>query len=135
MADYTIQVNAKDNTKGTFNSIQGGLGGLTADAGKFKAALGAAGAALAAFGVGAKIKGAIDDFDNLAKSARTAGAAASNEAFKGRKHCKQQWEKQVLMRLHLKEPAQTTSRLKAGTEGQNGYLRQLLTNWVIQYLM
>jgi hypothetical protein len=61
MADYTININAKDNTKAQFSNINTGLAGMTAGAGKFKAALGAAGAALAAFGIGAKIKGAIDD--------------------------------------------------------------------------
>ena len=122
MADYTIQVNAKDNTKGTFNSIQGGLGGLTAGAGKFKAALGAAGAALAAFGVGAKIKGAIDDFDNLAKSARTAGAAASNEAFKGFQVLQTAMgEAGIDAATFERAMLQTTSRLKAGTEGQKSF--------------
>lgn len=83
MADYTIQINAEDKTKGTFNNVEAGLGRMTASAGKFKAAIGAAGAAIAAFGVGSAVKGAIDDFDNLAKAARAAGATASGEAFEG----------------------------------------------------
>lgn len=122
MADYTIQVNAKDNTKGTFSSINTGLGGLSTSAGKFKTALGAAGAALAAFGVGAKIKGAIDDFDNLAKSARTAGSAASNEAFKGFQVLQTAMgEAGIDAATFDRAMLQTTSRLKAGTEGQKSF--------------
>ena len=33
MADYTININAKDNTSKQFNKINGGLAGMTAGAG------------------------------------------------------------------------------------------------------
>lgn len=122
MADYTININAKDNTKAQFGNINTGLAGMTAGAGKFKAALGAAGAALAAFGIGAKIKGAIDDFDNLAKSARMAGATASNEAFKGFQVLQTAMgEAGIDAATFERAMLQTTSRLKAGTEGQKSF--------------
>jgi hypothetical protein len=122
MADYTININAKDNTKAQFSNINTGLAGMTAGAGKFKAALGAAGAALAAFGIGAKIKGAIDDFDNLAKSARMAGATASNEAFKGFQVLQTAMsEAGIDAATFERAMLQTTSRLKAGTEGQKSF--------------
>ena len=122
MADYTININAKDNTKAQFGNINTGLAGMTAGAGKFKAALGAAGAALAAFGIGAKIKGAIDDFDNLAKSARMAGATASNEAFKGFQVLQTAMGEACIDAATFERAMlQTTSRLKAGTEGQKSF--------------
>jgi hypothetical protein len=83
MADYNININAKDNASGSINKIQGGLGGLTAGAGKFKAALGAAGAALAAMGAVKVVQDQINSMDALAKSARAAGAAAGEDAFRG----------------------------------------------------
>jgi len=83
MADYNININAKDNASGPIKKVSGGLGGLTAGAGKFKAALGVAAGALAALGVVKIVGDKINEFDSLAKSARAAGAAASGEAFKG----------------------------------------------------
>lgn len=83
MADYNINIKATDNASGSINKIQGGLGGLAAGAGRFKAALGAAGAALAALKVGQIVQGQIDSMDNLAKAARSAGAAAGEDAFRG----------------------------------------------------
>ena len=82
MADYDIVINAKDNTKGPLSKVGGQLDGLSKKAGGFKAALGVAGAALAAFGVVSKIGDTINQFDELAKRARTVGAA-TQESFKG----------------------------------------------------
>lgn len=122
MADYTIQINAKDNTKKTFSNIESGLGGLAAGAGRFKAALGAAGAAFAAFGVGAKVKGAIDDFDNLAKSARAAGATASGEAFRGFQVLQTAMgEAGIDAGTFDRAMLNTVQRLQKGTEGAKGF--------------
>ena len=122
MPDYTITINAQDKTKGTFQTVESGLGKLSTGAGKFKAALGAAGAALAAFGVGAKIKGAIDDFDNLAKSARMAGAAASEDAFKGFQVLQTAMgEAGIDAATFERAMLQTTSRLKEGSEGGKAF--------------
>ena len=82
MADYDIVINAKENTKGPLSKVGGQLDGLSKKAGGLKTALGVAGAALAAFGVVSKIGDTINQFDELAKRARTVGAA-TKESFKG----------------------------------------------------
>lgn len=122
MADYQININAKDNTKQTFGKVEKGLGGLAAGAGKFKVALGAAGAALAAFGVASKIQGTIDDFDALAKRARAAGAAAGGEAFRNFQILGQAMnEAGVDAATFDRAMLQTTSRLQKGIEGQKSF--------------
>ena len=122
MAEYQININAKDNTKQTFGKVEKGLGGLAAGAGKFKAALGAAGAAFAAFGVASKIQGTIDDFDALAKRARAAGAAAGGEAFKNFQVLGQAMnEAGVDAATFDRAMLQTTSRLQKGIEGQKSF--------------
>jgi len=122
MADYNININAKDNTTGTINRISGGLGGLTAGAGKFKAALGVAGAAFAAFGAVNVVQGKIDEFDSLAKAARAAGAAASNEAFQGFQVMKQAMnEAGIDAGTFDRAMLNTTQRLQKGAEGAKGF--------------
>ncbi len=122
MSEYNINITAQDKTTGTFNKVNTGLAGMTAGAGKFKAALGAAGAALAAFGVASKVQDTINQFDDLAKSARMAGAAASNEAFQGFQVMKQAMnEAGIDAATFDRAMLQTTSRLKAGTEGQKSF--------------
>ena len=74
MADYTIQINAKDNTKQTLQNVDKGLDKATKRALMFKGALGIAGVALAGLGAITGVKKIIDDMDNLAKRARTVGA-------------------------------------------------------------
>jgi phage-related protein len=124
MADYTVKIDAKDNASGTINKISGGLGGLTAGAGKFKAALGVAAGALAALGAVSVIGNKINEFDDLAKAARTAGAAASNEAFQGFQVMKQAMnEAGIDAATFDRAMLQTTSRLKAGTEGQKSFAK------------
>jgi hypothetical protein len=122
MADYKIKINAEDNTKGAISSINKGLGGLSVSAGKLKGALVAAGGALAAFGVANKVKDTIDSFDNLAKSARMAGAASSEAAFKGFQVLQTAMgEAGIDAATFERAMLQTTSRLKAGTEGQKSF--------------
>jgi len=120
--NYNIDITAKDNTKGAIGSVGGGLDGLTAKSNKFKAALGVAGTALAAFGVVKGIQTTIDNFDSLAKSARAAGAAGSNEAFQGFQVMKQAMnEAGIDAATFDRAMLQTNSRLKAGTEGQKSF--------------
>lgn len=122
MADYQININAKDNTKGAMNSISAGLGGLSAKAGKFKAALGVAGGALAAFGAASKVQDTIDDFDALAKRARAAGSAAGGEAFKNFQILGQAMnEAGIDAGMFDRAMLQTTSRLQKGLEGGKGF--------------
>lgn len=122
MADYNININAKDNATGPINRISGGLGGLTAGAGKFKAAIGVAGAAFAAFGAVSVIQGKIDEFDSLAKSARAAGAAASEDAFQGFQVMRQAMnEAGVDAGTFDRAMLNTSQRLQKGMEGGKGF--------------
>lgn len=122
MADYKINITAEDKTKGVFGSIGSGLDGLTSKVGGFKSALGIAGAALASFGAVNKIKDTIDSMDNLAKSARLAGATASEDAFKGFQVLKQAMnEAGVDAGTFERAMLQTTNRLQKGIEGSKSF--------------
>ena len=124
MADYNINITAQDNTKGAFSSIDKGLAGLGISAGKVKAAFAAAAGAFAISATIGKVTETIDSMDNLAKSARTAGAAASNEAFQGFQVMKQAMnEAGIDAGTFDRAMLQTTTRLKAGTEGQKSFAK------------
>ena len=120
--NYTIDINAKDNTKGAMGSVGGGLTTLNNKASKLKLALGAAAVAGAGIMAGKAVLGAIDNMDALAKSARAAGAATSNEAFQGFQVMKQAMnEAGIDAATFDRAMLQTNSRLKAGTEGQKSF--------------
>ena len=118
-----------NNTKKAFGEVQGSLnnvnskfGGLTSSVGKFKAALGVAAAGFAAFGVVSKVQDTINQFDDLAKSARTANAAVSEEAFQGFQILgKAMAEAGIDAATFERAMLQTTNRLQAGIEGQKSY--------------
>ncbi len=119
--NITITADASQAKKGISNTDKG-LAGLTASAGRFKAAIGIAAAAIGAMAVAGKIQDTIDSMDNLAKSARAAGAASSNEAFQGFQVMKQAMnEAGIDAATFDRAMLQTTSRLKAGTEGQKSF--------------
>ncbi len=102
--------------------MKGKVGGLASGAGKLKMALGAAAGALAAFGIVRGLQGQIDQFDNLAKSARAAGSAATNEAFRGFQILqKAMAEAGIDAATFDRAMLQTSSRLQAGVEGQKSY--------------
>ena len=86
MADYTININAKDNTRGALSKVDAGLDKARQKALSFK---GAWWAGTRAFGIGAKIKGTIDDFDVPAAQNGWTGPNGSWLLIK------QQWQKQV----------------------------------------
>ena len=122
MTDYNININAKDNTGPAISKVSGGLGGLTAGAGKFKAALGIAGAAFAAMGAVSVIGDKINEFDDLAKSARAAGAAAGEEAFQGFQVMKQAMnEAGIDAGTFDRAMLNTSQRLQKGMEGAKGF--------------
>ena len=121
--DYIINIQGQDNASPQINRIQGGLGGLTAGAGRFKAALGLAAGAFAAIGVGTTIQNTINEFDDLAKSARAAGAASSNEAFQGFQVLKQAMnEAGIDAATFDRAMLQTTTRLQEGVEGNKAFV-------------
>jgi phage-related protein len=123
MADYNIRINAQDNASGALNNVNKGLGGVAASAGRVKAAIGVAAAGIAALGVAGQIQGTIDNFDSLAKSARAAGAASSNEAFKGFQVLKQAMnEAGIDAATFDRAMLQTTTRLKEGVEGNKAFV-------------
>lgn len=122
MADYNININATDNTSRTMNRIQGGLGGLSAGAGRFRAALGAAGAALVALGAVSAVQDQVNQMDALAKSARLAGSAASNDAFRGFQVLQTAMgEAGIDAATFERAMLQTTSRLQEGLEGGEAF--------------
>ena len=124
MADYNININAKDNASGAINKVSGGLGGLTATAGRFKTAIGAAGAAFAAMGAVKIVGDKINSMDDLAKSARAAGSAMSGDAFEGFQVMRQAMnEAGIDAATFDRAMLQTTSRLQAGTEGQKSFAK------------
>ena len=120
--NYTIDINAKDNTKGAITGIGGGLTGLSNKAGKLKIALGAAAVAGAGIMAGKAVLNAIDNMDSLAKSARQSGSALTNEAFQGFQVLgKAMEEAGIDQATYERALLQTNSRLKAGTEGQKSF--------------
>lgn len=119
--NITITADASSAKKGISDTDKG-LAGLTASAGRFKAAIGIAAAAMGAMAVAGKVQDTIDNMDNLAKSARAAGAAGSNEAFQGFQVMKQAMnEAGIDAATFDRAMLQTTSRLQAGTEGQKSF--------------
>jgi len=121
-SNYNIDITAKDSTKGAIGSVGGGLTTLNNKASKLKVALGAAAIAGAGIMAGKAILGAIDNMDALAKSARAAGSAGSNEAFQGFQVMKQAMnEAGIDAATFDRAMLQTNSRLKAGTEGQKSF--------------
>mgnify|MGYP003635656925 CR=1 FL=1 len=124
MANHNITITATDKTGGTLGGINKGLAGATAGAGKLKLALGAAAIAGAAIGAGKAILGAITQMDDLAKSARAAGSATSNEAFKGFQVMQKAMnEAGIDAATFDRAMLQTTTRLKSGTEGQKSFAK------------
>ena len=89
---------------------------------KLKGAMGLAAVAGTAFAAIKLVGDKINDMDELAKSARAAGAATSNEGFKGFQVLKQAMsEAGIEAATYDRALLQTTTRLKAGTEGQKSY--------------
>ena len=84
----------------------------------------AAAAPLAGFAVGATIKNRINEFDDLAKAAREAGAAGSQEAFEGFQAMKfAMAEAGVDAGTFSRAMLQTTNRLQKGVEGQKSFVK------------
>jgi hypothetical protein len=138
-----IQITAQDKASGSIDKLSSKFNPLNKKAKKFdknmskadksikkssksmlklKSAMGLAAVAGAAFAAVKLVGNKINDMDELAKSARAAGAASSNEAFKGFQVLKQAMsEAGVEAATYDRALLQTTTRLKAGTEGQKAY--------------
>ena len=129
MSDMNLIIKATDqastalkNINGNVDKLDSKVKGANSKWGGMKTAIGAAAIAAGAF-AGIKIVGdKINDMDALAKSARAAGAASSGEAFKGFQVLGQAMEEAGIdAATYDRALLQTTSRLKAGTEGQKSY--------------
>ena len=138
-----IQITAEDKASGSIDKLSNKFDPLNRKARKFdknmskadksikkssksmnklKSAMGLAAVAGAAFAAVKLVGNKINDMDSLAKSARAAGAASSNEGFKGFQVLKQAMsEAGIEAATYDRALLQTTSRLKAGTEGQKSY--------------
>tara|TARA_A100001015_G_scaffold301887_1_gene389379 strand:- start:1708 stop:3489 length:1782 start_codon:yes stop_codon:yes gene_type:complete len=122
MTDYNINIKAKDLTGKAFGGVNSGLDSIKSKGLGLKTVFGIAGSAIAAFGAVKGIQNQIDAMDDLAKSARIAGAATSEEAFKGFQVLqKAMGEAGIDAATFERAILQTTTRLKAGTEGQKSY--------------
>ncbi len=122
MADYNINISAQDNTQGAFGSIGGGLDGLIGKAGGLKVAFAAAAGAFAIGATIGKISEAITSMDDLAKSARAAGAASSGEAFQGFQVMKQAMnEAGVDAGTFDRAMLNISQRMQEGSEGGKGF--------------
>ena len=101
------------------------LGVGTAGAGAFggiKTAVGGLAAALAAVGITTTIQGLINDFDDLAKSARLVGGAETQEAFETFQTLKQAFaEAGIEAATFERGLMQTNTRIQMGIEGQKSY--------------
>jgi len=113
---------ALKNINGNVDKLDNKVKGANSKWGGMKTAIGAAAIAAGAF-AGIKIVGdKINDMDALAKSARAAGAASSGEAFKGFQVLGAAMEEAGIdAATYDRALLQTTSRLKAGTEGQKSF--------------
>ena len=147
MADTNINVNltAKDKASASIQKLSGKFGPLNKKAGKFdktmgkadksikkstksmnkmKLAMGAAAVAAGAFAAVKVVGAKIDEFDALAKSARAAGSATSNEAFEGFQVLqKAMGEAGVEAGVFNLGMLQTSNRLQKGIEGQKSFAK------------
>jgi hypothetical protein len=138
-----IQITAQDKASGSIDKLSNKFDPLNRKARKFdknmskadksikkssksmnklKSAMGLAAVAGSAFAAVKLVGNKINDMDELAKAARAAGAATSNEGFKGFQVLKQAMsEAGIEAATYERALLQTTTRLKAGTEGQKSY--------------
>lgn len=129
MSDMNLIIKATDQASTALKNINGNVDKLDSKVsnanskwGGMKKMIGAAAIAAGAFAAVKIVGDKINDMDALAKSARAAGAASSGEAFKGFQVLGQAMEEAGIdAATYDRALLQTTSRLKAGTEGQKSF--------------
>ena len=129
MSDMNLIIKATDqastalkNINGNVDKLDGKVQGANSKWSGMKKAIGVAAIAAGAFAAIKIVGDKINDMDALAKSARAAGAASSGEAFKGFQVLGQAMEEAGIdAATYDRALLQTTSRLKAGTEGQKSF--------------
>ena len=118
---YVLDVKTDSASRG-MGSVKSAAIGLGASLGKIGPLAAGAIAALGGFAAVSSIKGTIDDMDALAKSARLAGVAANDAAFKDFQVLAQAMnEAGVDAATFERGMMQLNTRLKAGEEGQKSY--------------
>jgi len=118
---YILEVDTAGASTG-LSGIQAGMAGVGASAGKLKGLLGPLAGAFAGIAAISIVGDKINEFDELAKSARAAGAAASNEAFEGFQVLKQAMnEAGVDAGTFDRAMLNTSQRLQKGMEGAKGF--------------
>ena len=129
MSDMNLIIKATDqastalkNINGNVDKLDSKVKGANSKWGGMKTAIGAAAIAAGAF-AGIKLIGdKINDMDELAKSARAAGAASSGEAFKGFQVLGQAMEEAgINAATYDRALLQTSTRLQQGVEGQKSF--------------
>ena len=129
MSDMNLIIKATDqastalkNINGNVDKLDSKVKGANSKWSSMKKMIGAAAIAAGAFAAVKIVGDKINDMDALAKSARAAGAASSGEAFRGFQVLGQAMEEAGIdAATYDRALLQTTSRLKAGTEGQKSY--------------
>lgn len=120
---YVLDVKTDKATRG-IGSVKGAAVGLGSSLARVGPLAAGAVAALGGFAAISAIKGTVDDMDALAKSARLAGAAASEDAFQGFQVLqKAMGEAGVDAGTFERGMMQLNTRLKAGSEGQKSYAK------------
>lgn len=118
---YVLDVQTDSASRG-MGSVKSAAIGLGASLGKIGPLAAGAVAALGGFAAVTAIKGTIDDMDALAKSARLAGVAAEEDAFRGFQVLQQAMnEAGVDAATFERGMFQLNTRLKAGEQGQKSY--------------
>lgn len=118
---YVLDVKTDKASRG-ISSVKGAAVGLGTSLAKVGPLAAGAVAALGGFAAVTAIKGTVDDMDALAKSARLAGAAASEDAFQGFQVLqKAMGEAGVDAGTFERGMMQLNTRLKAGEQGQKSY--------------
>ena len=118
---YVLEVDTQGGVR-NLGAANTAVGGLAAGIGRIGPLAVAAGAAIAGIGAVSAISNTIDEFDELAKSARLAGAAASEDAFTGFQVLQQAMaEAGIDAATFDRAMLQTTSRLQEGLEGGEAF--------------
>lgn len=131
MSDMNLIIKATDQASTALKNISGNVEklddkvkGANTKWSSMKKMIGAAAIAAGAFAAVKIVGDKINQMDALAKSARAAGAASSGEAFKGFQVLGAAMEEAGIdAATYDRALLQTTSRLKAGTEGQKSFAK------------
>lgn len=120
---YILEIETEQAVRG-LDRVKTGMGAVGGAAGTLKGVLGPLAAGLAAIGAVNIVGNKINEMDDLAKAAREAGAATSQDAFEGFQAMKfAMAEAGVDAGTFSRAMLQTTNRLQKGVEGQKSFVK------------